>query len=339
MTALKKYQRLECPGLWRETPEAQRRDVIVSFGEASLILSDTRSESALTHWSLPAVSRLNPGEVPALYSPGAEQTETLELDDTSMIEAIETVRGAIAAQRPRPGRLRNTILSGTLALIVGLGVFWVPGALIEHTASVVPFSKRVEIGQMALADLGRVAGQPCGTILGLRALGRLSDRLFGKDAARLVVLRDGVAPAAHLPGRIIVLHRDLVERPDGPELAAGYALAERARALDQDPLVPLLRYAGLHATFRLLTTGNLPEASIAGYGERLVTSKPAPIKDATLLSLFAAAEVSSAIYAYAIDPTGETVLGLIEADPFRTIRPRPVLPDGDWVSLQAICSE
>jgi hypothetical protein len=75
MTALKKYQRLESPGLWRDTPEAQRREVVVAFREASLVLSDPRTELALSHWSLPAVERLNPGTLPALYGPGWTATK------------------------------------------------------------------------------------------------------------------------------------------------------------------------------------------------------------------------------------------------------------------------
>lgn len=44
-------------------------------------------------------------------------------------------------------------------------------------------------------------------------------------------------------------------------------------------------------------------------------------------------------YARALDPSGETVLALIEADPFAKEAPRPLMPDGDWISLQAICAE
>ena len=35
MTALRKYARLEASGLWRSGADAQRRDVIVSIGDAS----------------------------------------------------------------------------------------------------------------------------------------------------------------------------------------------------------------------------------------------------------------------------------------------------------------
>jgi len=40
MTALSKYDRLEATGLWRADPEAQRREVIVSIGNATLVIAD-----------------------------------------------------------------------------------------------------------------------------------------------------------------------------------------------------------------------------------------------------------------------------------------------------------
>ena len=80
MTALQEYQRLESTGLWRATPEDQRREVVVSFGDATLVIADPRGGHALTHWSLPAVVRLNPARRPALYAPAADAGEELEID-------------------------------------------------------------------------------------------------------------------------------------------------------------------------------------------------------------------------------------------------------------------
>ena len=80
MTALNQYQRLEAIGLWRENPQSEPRDVIVSFGDATLILTDPKSEIPVAHWSLPAVYRLNPGTHPARYSPdGADGDEELQV--------------------------------------------------------------------------------------------------------------------------------------------------------------------------------------------------------------------------------------------------------------------
>jgi hypothetical protein len=150
-------------------------------------------------------------------------------------------------------------------------------------------------------------------------------------------MRDGVAEAMALPGGFILLSRRLLEDQSGPEAASGYAIAEALRSQSQDPLVQVLRHAGLIATLRLLTSGTLPEAALAGYAEAALGARPPPVQDEALLAAFAAASVPSSPYAYARDPSGETVLGLIEADPFRGKAAPLLLADGDWVSLQAIC--
>lgn len=339
MTALKKYQKLESTGLWRDAPEDQRREVLVNFGEASLMLSDPRTEIAFSHWSLPAVERLNPGELPALYSPGADATETLEIEDRDMIAALETVHDALEQARPHPGRLRSNLLGGGVLVVLALAVFWMPGSMIRQTAAALPASTRSEIGRIALGDLSRVTGAVCSGPMGNQALLALSTRLFGANGPQIVVLRDGGVKSLHLPGHIIALHRSLFETQDGPEAAAGFAITEAARAGANDPLIPLLRHAGLRATFGLLTTGAISPDSISGYAETLLRSVPDVVADDALLAQFKAAGVPSAPYAYAVDPSGETVLPLIEADPFSGKSPAPILADGDWIGLQNICSE
>ena len=71
MTALSKYQRLEASALWRDSISGQRRDVIVSLGDASLVITD-KNERPLTHWSLAAVQRANPGAMPAVFHPDGD---------------------------------------------------------------------------------------------------------------------------------------------------------------------------------------------------------------------------------------------------------------------------
>ena len=66
MTALKKYARLEATGLWRQTPEDQRREVVVSIGDATLVISNT-NDTALTHWSLAAIERAGTSDDPATF--------------------------------------------------------------------------------------------------------------------------------------------------------------------------------------------------------------------------------------------------------------------------------
>ncbi len=177
-----------------------------------------------------------------------------------MVSAIETVRGAIAQARARPGRLRGTLLGGAILAAILLGVFWLPGALTRQTAALVPETTRVEIGQMVLADLTRLTGMPCDTPLGGAAADRLAQRVLGTGGGPVLVMRDGVKGALALPGGFMLLARGTVEQPDGPEVAAGYILAERLRAAQADPLVPVLRHAGVVATLRLLATAACPPA-------------------------------------------------------------------------------
>ncbi|MBL9072687.1 hypothetical protein [Tabrizicola sp.] len=338
MTALRKYQRLECGGLWRETPQDQRREVLVRFGDATLVLSDPKSGAAVSHWSLPAIERVNKGQEPAVFAPGTDALESLELDDPDMIAALGTVRQAVQAATARPGRLRGVLLAGTAAAVVLAAVLWLPGALVSHTASVVPPAQRADIGQRALDDLIRVTGTPCNDRLGLQALAALSERVFGPvDTPILYVLPEGVEQPLHLPGDVIILPRKLIDQANGPEAAAGAALVERLRMKVQDPIVPLLEYAGLRATFELLTTASLPDTALSGYGEAMLRAAPAALPEATLLAAFESAQIPATPYALAIDPEGKTTAALASGDPYKGLAPSPLIPDESWVALQGIC--
>ncbi|MBN8630356.1 MAG: hypothetical protein J0L76_05830 [Rhodobacterales bacterium] len=340
MTALRKYQRLECGGLWRETPQDQRREVLVRFGDATLVLSDPKSGAAISHWSLPAIERINKGQEPPVFAPGPDAAESLELTDPDMIAALGTVRQAVQAATARPGRLRGVLLAGTAAAVVLAAVVWLPGALVSHTASVVPPAQRADIGQRALDDLIRVTGATCNNQLGLQALAALSERVFGPvDTPILYVLPEGVEKPLHLPGDVIILPRRLIEQANGPEAAAGAALVERLRMKAEDPIVPLLDYAGLRATFELLTTASLPDTAYSGYGEAMLRAAPVALSDATVLAAFEAAQIPATPYALAIDPGGKTTAGLASGDPYKGLAPSPLIPDDSWVALQGICGD
>lgn len=337
-TALKKYQRLESTGLWRAEPGGQRREVVVRMGEATLMLNDPRSEAVLSHWSLPAVRRLNPGERPALYAPGEEAWEELEIDDNEMIAALKTVAQAVRAARPRPGRLRGVLIGGATAAILGFALLVLPRVLVSHTASVVPAAKRAEIGQAALDDVIRLTGAPCDGELGLPALALLAERVFGpEDTPILYVLPEGLTRPAHLPGGLILLPKSLIQT-DSPEALAGAALAEGVAAQQADPMRAVLDHAGLRASFDLLTSGALPEGALQGYGEAVLHRQPADLPDATLIAAFAAAQVPVKPWAQWRDPSGASTAALIQGDPYKGLIPTPLMSDDDWIALQSVCS-
>lgn len=336
MTALKQFARLEATGLWRASPEEQRREVIVSLGDATLTLSDING-TALAHWSLGAINRANGKDIPAIYHPDNAPGETLELagSETQMIEGVDQLLRAIERRRPRPGKLRFLLTGGLFAALVAGAVFWLPGALERYAVNVVPPVKRAEIGGQLLRHIERVSGKPCTTRDARGPLDRFSARLL--DRGRVVVLSGGARRSAHLPGRIILLSRTIVEDHEDPDVAAGFVLSETVRAAQTDPLAALLDHAGLVASLRLLTTGTLPDSALAAYAEHLMAIEPElPAPDA-LIAAFARAEIRSTPFAYALDITGERTLALIEADPRSGQDSRQVLSDADWVRLQGIC--
>jgi len=307
----------------------------VSIGEATLTIADG-NDKALTHWSLAAVERVNPGVLPAIYYPDGDPGETLELSDSedAMIDAIERLRQAIERARPHPGRLRLVSVLATVSAVLAVLVFWLPGALLRHTVSVVPEIKRQEIGQALLGRIERVSGAACETPDSTVVLSRLAQRTAVRQ---LVVLPAGVAGSLHLPGGIVLLNKALIEDHTDPAVAAGFILTERARAEIHDPLTQLLSYSGPVASFRLLTTGKLTQEDLDHYAEQVLVAPRPLLTDEQTLGLFAQAAIPSTPYAYARDITGETVLGLIEADPMAGRTLEPVLRDRDWVQLQNIC--
>ncbi len=339
MTALSKYQRLEAPGLWRASPEAQRADVIASIGDEMLVISDIH-DRVLAHWSLPAVARANPGKHPAIYHPDGDAGETLELaqSEAEMITAIEKLRTAIERRRPHPGRLRLVMFLASMALVLALLLLWLPGAARNHAVLVVPEVKKQEIGRALLVQLQHITGPACIGNGGAAVLADLARRLPAPEGpGQLIIVRDGVKSTIHLPGGIIVINHTLVEDYDEPDVVAGYIAAERLRARGHDPLADLLDQSGLWSSLRLLATGRLSDKRLQSYAQYLLSNEPTLLRDENLLEAFRDLSLRSTPYAYALDITGETTLGLIEADPFATHVPAPVLKDADWLRLQSIC--
>ena len=339
MADLSEYRRLVATGLWRETPEVQRREVTVTIGDETLILSDDRARP-LAHWALPALIRVNPGSYPAIYSPDSVPGETLEIaeDEADMIRALDRLRIVHERRRPHPGRLRLIVLILMFAAVIFAGVFWVPDTLRRHAVTAVPVAKRAEIGTALMEEITRVAGQPCDRPAGQEALDGLAARIAPDDTRlRLFVVREGVKTALLLPGRVMLLNRALVEDYEEPDVAAGFVVAELLRAASADPLGALLDYAGPRASFMLLTMGDLPRGSLRSYAEYLLTEDHARPATDDLIRRFTAAQVRSSPYAYALDVSGESTLGLIEADPFRNAAPPPLMRDADWLRLQDIC--
>ena len=344
MTALEKYRKLEGSGLWAASSQDQRREVVVGFGDATLVISDGTSMTVLSHWSLPAVVRLNPGKRPALYSPEGDGGEVLELDDDWLIDALKVVQGALSPPRGLMSRLRTPILAalGLAGLIAATLV--IPPALQDHTAAVVPMAKRVELGEALRHDLVLSGARLCQSTYAAPAIAALHRRLF-QSPATIVVMRDLPVNAPriqHVMGRIFIVDNRLLEEAESAEALGGAILLAAQRAVEEDPLRPLLRHAGVVATFRLLTSAELPPRAMVGYAPALLRA-PLAVPDAeAVLERFARSDLSTRPLVdnpFPLDPTLDQIGDALRArDPLRGEPPsNALLTDGQWVSLLNIC--
>ena len=337
MTALSQYERLESLGLWRASRDDQRREVIVSFGNATLVVADGAGRP-LSHWSLPAVARLNPQVTPAIFAPDADASESLEIDDPLMIDAIEAVRGHLVKARSRKGRLRGLLTAGVLLVVIAGAALWGPGVLRDQASGALSDLRRAEIGARILGYMQSGTGPVCRGAAGRAALATLQTRLFGAGSAGQVVVLPGALPTpVNLPGDLTVIDRATLVRFDDPFIIAGDIVA--ARADPRDPVQQILSHAGLRATLDLLTAGTLPDTVLKEYASWLLYPGPAPVSENRLITAFATARIPSAPYATARTARGLDGARLITTDPMAGQVPGPVLTDAEWLRLQGICDQ
>ena len=328
-TVLEAYQRLEAEAVWRADEDAQGRNVVVSIGAATLTIADL-NDVALTHWSLAALRRRNPGRTPAVYSPGADAPETLETSDAEMIEALERVMQAIRRGGTHRGRLRLLTAAVVTLGLAALTVLWLPGALARYAAGIVPDAARSAIGALMLDHVTTLTGAPCASETGLRALGKLERRLFPGGGTRLSIAPSALSGARYLPGGHIVASHTLVEDYETPAVMAAFVIERDVVRREDDAIERLLRDAGPMAVIRLLTSGDVPEAALRRHAERLVALPLRPVDIAAVAPRVAEAGFSVAELADALQ--GEAPAATAPAG-------APALTDGDWIALQSICAE
>lgn len=333
MTALHEYDRLEAAGLWRDGKDAQRREVIIGLREATIVLTDPKTDWPLTQWSLPAIVRISEAAGFVIFASAEDGLETLEIDDPAMIAALDKLRSVIDRRRRRPGRLRSGLMAVCALTVMALAVIWVPFRLTSFTAARLPEAARSAVGALALKDIQKTTGSACNAHMGQIAAQNLARRINPADPPLILVMRTGLERPTALPGGMILLPDKIVSAAGDPDLLAGIILAELVRARTNDPLTDILNHAGFVASLRLLSSGALPENALAGYGIALTLTEPAPPDPLLLQEAFALAKVSAGPY---LD-WANSALGI--TDPIATGSDPIVLEDADFLGLQYICGD
>jgi hypothetical protein len=219
-----------------------------------------------------------------------------------------------------------------------LGVFWLPDALTRQTLAVVPLPKRVEIGTAMLGHMQFRTGSACRSGRADAAATRLAQRLFGATTTtRIMVVPKLEQAALSLPGGLIVVDSAILLMSDDPAAAAGFILASRAAIMHANPLENLLAQEGLGTTFRLLTTGSIPDSILSENAQNLVTAQ-APEPDATTLrDMLASAQIPQGPYRAASDRRNGNTPDL-GSDPMEGQTVPLILNDSDWVTLRNVCN-
>ncbi len=248
MTALDKYIRLEAVGQWRESPEADPREVVVSFGDATLVLSDMQ-ENPLTHWALAGIVRVKHEQEMAIYTPDTQGFETLEIRDSDMIEAIAQV-SRIALNQTRPVRR-------------GFGLWIALGLLLIGVLAVAPIFVRYQAQAMTGPDSARYLGyqlidmtgvQTCSSPEGNTARDSLMANLYPDGRYQLLVTAD--QSESHLyPGGLVVMSNSTLQ-----DLTTQKDFANYIENIDINPnlvLTDSFQAAPLSKVFRYVSSGEM----------------------------------------------------------------------------------
>jgi hypothetical protein len=332
MTALERYIRLEALGRWREGPGAAPREVVVSFKNATLVLTDM-AEAPLGHWALAGVQAIGRDGPAVVYSMTADGAETLAIRDDDMIEAIAAVSRADALARqdeaadtPRRGRLVLLLaLAAALAGAISLG----PQVIRTQAARVTPPERIAELGDRMLLQFMAVRGPLCADPAGSRALDALAARVAGDAPPRMRALDLGPAPVALLPGPTVLIGRSALETAQDPAEIAGWIALALAREAETPGAERLMTAIGPMAGLRYLVTGRIEDGPLARAAKPAL-APPAPAEIAAAFATLDAAGLPTAPFAAGLDRAGI-------AAPEGTADGAEALPPEAWAALRRLC--
>ena len=215
MTALKKYTRLETTGRWKANPSSEPIEVIVSIGSSSLVVSGF-NENPLSHWSLLSIKCLSKTEKFSVFSPDSIVTETLEIEDQDMIEALLL----ITSQENRSSKGRSVIKPLFILLAILFVIFistYIPSNLKSLTSSIISSEQELRIIKPLLSNHRNNAGPICQTEQGLLAIKKLQSLSKNNyHHLSIQILKNQNSNVLHLPSGNIVFSQSFINKLEEP---------------------------------------------------------------------------------------------------------------------------
>jgi Zn-dependent protease with chaperone function len=373
MTALARYAKLEAEARYFDGESAQPRDVILSFGERSLVIMGL-NDTPIAHWPLASLRALGQRKDSAVQlAPHRDSDERLVLQDRQMLDAICKVCPDLY-HRPvdRKGVRRAVLWACGAVASLALIVFVVVPALAGQLARMIPPDRERQLGdavvdqlQTVLSLMGGDRPEICDTRSGVEALERLAARLDPHAGLpyplRVGVIDHGMINAMAVPGGRILIFRGLLEAAANPEEVAGVLAHEIGHVVYRDPTQQALRAAGTAGILGLLL-GDVFGASIVVIATDAVLNasyqRDAETRaDEVAYKILSDAELPSGPFAGFFNKMkqkygdNEGLMKLIASHPGlegRAARAaaadrigdgpyEPALDDQDWIALRGIC--
>lgn len=319
MTAIDKFIRLEAVGWWFEAGRQEAREVIVSFGDATLQINSLK-DVPLTHWSLLATKRIGTRGETVIYSADPDQHEVLEIDDPDMIRAISAVTSALTA--PPQKRKTRWIWRG-IGLAIVLGALSQSPPIIYGIAGLTTPPARL---QEVSLTMRKEAGVVCEGWLGQRALDSFAAALFPEQSPpKLTVINELSTNIIALPNSEILIAKQALDTLSADALAT-QVIAAWAYAQNGGAKSALIKSLGPLGTLRYLVSGRYPT--------------PLPISADRVLSAEDYLLARDHLLALGISPNGLQTLASTQG--LGLPLPKIALPEfqfSAYETLQGICAE
>jgi len=319
MTAIDKFIRLEAVGWWFEAGRQEAREVIVSFGDATLQISSLK-DVPLTHWALLATKRIGTRGEAVIYSADPEQHEVLEIEDTDMIRAISAITSALA---PPPEKPKTRWIWRGLGLALVVGALSQSPPLIYGMAGLTTSPARLAGVSERIRD---EAGPACAGWLGKRALEDFGAALFPDQIPPVITVFEALDTSVQaLPnGDILISKQALATLP--ADALATEVLAAWAHAQNGSAKSALIRSLGPVGALRYLVSGRFP----------------APLPPVANIALSADDYILARDHLLGLGLSPDGLQRLASANGYGLPLPQTTLPEfsfSDYEAMQGICAE
>ena len=256
MTALDDYAKLEAAARYFDGHSAEPRDVVLSFGERTLMIVGF-DDQPIAHWPLASLRGVGkPGDAVAQLVPDPASDERIALEDQEMIAAIRRVCPNLYVLPVSRRKVRRVAVWGAAALVsVAVILLVLIPALADRLAIYVPPEREQALGDAIAGQIGEMLGSGdggptliCTSPEGARALERMVVRLAPPAdlpyPLRVSVVDNRLINAVALPGGRVLIFRGLLDAAETPEEVAGVLAHEFGHVINRDPTRGVLRAAG-----------------------------------------------------------------------------------------------